>query len=163
MAEQSGAEEPLDGDFLPFRPDPEQSAKDRTLGGRPRLYDSPEQFDEAVEAYYMWCKGDRGTDKEGNPRPKGQPEPMTITGLTLFMGFASVQSLYNYETYPEFLESVQRARTLISYGYELKLHGPNNAGAKFALRCIDGGAYWRDQAADEPAGNQPEDRLAHLR
>lgn len=79
------------------------------------------------------------------------------------MGFAGVQSLYDYGTYPEFSESVQRARTLISYGYELKLHGPNSAGAKFALRCIDGGEYWNEPVPGAQVGHAPEDRLAHLK
>ncbi len=160
MPEQSGAQEPLDGDYLPYRPDP--SVRGR---GRPRLYSSPEEFDEQVDAYYRWCLGDRGTDGNGTPRPRGRPEPMTITGLTLFLGFCSLRTFYNYgENYPEFLQSVERARTLISYGYELKLHGPNNAGAKFALSCIDGGAFWKDRKQIEGLpGPQPEDRLAHLR
>lgn len=150
------SEQPLDGEFLPLAGgfegyDPNDSGNSR---GRPRLYDDPAEFDERVNEYFRYCRE--------NPE-----EPMTITGLCLFLGFAAVQTLYNYERYPDFLESVQRARTMIAYGYEKRLHGPNNAGAKFALACIDRGMFWNDRAArdeDDPGLPQRhEDRLAHLR
>ena len=126
------------------------------LGGRPRLYNDVEEFDLRVDEYYIFCR-------------EHPLEPMTITGLSLFMGFCSVQTLYNYSTYEGFLQSVARARTLISYGYEKKLHGPHSAGAKFALGCIDGGKFWNDRRANDSdndgslANMDPADRLAHLR
>ncbi len=143
-------ESPIEGDYLPLL-DKGRPYEGEDLGGRPRLYETPEEFDTRVEEYYNYCKG--------NPL-----EPMTITGLTLFMGFCSVQTLYNYQTYEGFLEPVSRARTLISYGYEKRLHGPNNAGAKFALSCIDKGAFWRpDVSPDGDGVIAHEDRLEHLR
>ncbi len=150
MARNDGATEPLEGEILPLI---EATAYEgENLGGRPRLYESPADFDARVDEYYNYC--------QNNPL-----EPMTITGLALFMRFCSVQTLYNYEKYDGFLESVQRARTLISYGYEKKLHGPHSAGAKFALSCIDGGAFWKEKAQVTDTGLpvDPEDRLAHLR
>ena len=149
MSDDDAAQEPLEGEYLPLLEADRYEGEN--LGGRPRLYDTPRQFDERVEAYYEFCRT--------NPL-----EPMTITGLALFMGFCSVQTLYNYETYEGFLESVHRARTLIAYGYEKKLHGPNSAGAKFALSCIDGGSFWTDKRTVELAGaTTHEDRLAHLK
>lgn len=150
MANEDGATEPLDGEYLPLIVATEYEGSEN-LGGRPRLYKTPAEFDARVDEYYRACIE--------NPL-----EPMTITGLALFMRFSSIQTLYNYEKYDGFLESVRRARTLIAYGYEKKLHGPHSAGAKFALSCIDGGEFWRDrkEVGVTPIAN-PEDRLAHLR
>lgn len=138
---------PLEGELLPLLKD---AYEGENLGGRPRLYETPEQFDAAVMAYYQACV-----------RIK---EPMTITGMALCLGFCSVQTLYNYGTYEGFLESVSRARLLVEYGYEKNLHGPHSAGSKFALACIGSGDRWRSMkelGADELMTH--EDRLAHLR
>ncbi len=144
-------EEALEGELILLRDTYEGSEEHRNLGGRPRLYETPEQFDEAVNAYYQYCV----------THPL---EPMTITGLTLAMGFSGMTVFYNYANYEGFSQSVERAKTLIMYGYEKKLHGANNAGAKFALSCIDRGAYWRpDQVAGGDQIETHEDRLAHLR
>jgi hypothetical protein len=137
---------PLEGELLLFREDYEGE----DLGGRPRLYENPAQFDEAVYAYYLWCAEHH--------------EPMTITGMALALGFCSVQTLYNYGTYDGFLESVARARLLVEYGYEKNLHGPHSAGSKFALACIGSDDRWR--SVKELGGDElmtHEDRLAHLR
>ena len=40
-------------------------------------------------------------------------EPLTIPGLTLFLGFADKSSLYQYQQREAFTDSVKRARTLI--------------------------------------------------
>ena len=147
--EDDAATEPLEGELILIEATEYEGSQNS--GGRPRLYNSPAEFDARVDEYYQYCRA--------NPL-----EPMTITGLALFMRFSSVKTLYNYEKYDGFLQSVERARTLIAYGYEKKLHGPNSAGAKFALSCIDGGEFWRDRkevGVNLPA--PPEDRLAHLR
>lgn len=144
------ATEPVDGEYLPLI-DATEYESESTGAGRPRLYASPQEFDARVDEYYQACLA--------NPL-----EPMTITGLTLFMRFCSVKTLYNYAKYDGFLQSVERAKTLIAYGYEKKLHGPHSAGAKFALGSIDGGEFWRDRKEVDMGQLQaPEDRLAHLR
>lgn len=143
------SDSPVEGEYLPLL-DVERY-EGENLGGRPRLYEFPEDFDQRVNEYFTYCQN----------LPN---EPTTITGLTLFMGFCSVRTLYNYKTYEGFLPSVERATTLIAYGYEKILHGANNAGAKFALGCIDRGSYWRPQVAETEDDVIPhEDRLAHLR
>ena len=62
----------------------------------PRKYKSPEEFDAKVEEYADYCKE--------------QDEPVTWTGLALFLGFCSRQSIDEYLQYDGFSDSVKRAK-----------------------------------------------------
>ena len=148
--EAEAAREPLEGEVLPAPWVTNTEYEGENLGGRPRKYDTPQQFDDSANAYFMWC------NQNG--------EPYTITGLALGMGFASVKTLYNYATYEGFLQSVERARTIVEYGYERNLHGKHANGAKFALACIGQDDRWRPvkELGGDELGTH-EDRLAHLR
>lgn len=95
--------------------------------GRPRMYDTPQEFDDKVDQYYQHCKA---TD-----------EPITWTGLALYLGFSSRQSIDEYLKYEGFSDSVKRAKTLVEYAYEKKLHGTAAAGAIFALKNMQ----WSDK------------------
>lgn len=90
-------------------------------GGRPRIIETPEEMEERVEAYFDFVKAKK--------------EPPTITGLALFLGFASRQSFYDYETKKEgFAYTIKRARSRIEECYEKALHSRNPIGAIFALK-----------------------------
>ena len=91
-----------------------------------RKYETPEQFDRAVDAYIEEC------------REAGRP--VTWTGLALGMGFAGRECLDMYKKYRGFKRSVQRAHTIVEYNYELRLHGNTPTGAIFALKNMG----WRD-------------------
>ncbi len=150
MAEPNGAEEPLEGDLLPLlRGDYEGEAN---LGGRPRLYETPEQFNEAVDAYYRAVM----------VRPD---EPLTLTGRCLHMGFSGRAAMFRYAAYEGFQHAVARARTLIEYGYEKCVLNDRNAAAARLLACIGGDEFWRDTRKLEVEGiiGSHEDRLSHLR
>lgn len=97
------------------------------LGGRPRLYATPEEFDERVEAYHQYCKQEN--------------EPVTWTGLALFLGFSSRQSIDEYQKYDGFSDSVKRAKALVEWHYELRLCGDKPTGAIFALKNFG----WKDK------------------
>ena len=101
--------------------------------GRPRLYDTPEQFDAKVEQYKIYCDT--------------KPEPVTWTGLALYLGFSSRQSIDEYLNYDGFSDSVKRAKSLVEYSYELKLHGASPTGSIFALKNFG----WSDKSS-EPEG-----------
>ena len=97
-------------------------------GGRPRKYDSPEEFDIKVDEYYRHCRA--------------TGEPITWTGLALYLGFSSRQSIDEYLNYDGFSDSVKRAKTLVEYGYEKLLHRGSNAAAPiFALKNFG----WNDK------------------
>lgn len=149
-ADTAGEQDPLEGELLPLlRGDFE--GYEENLGGRPRLYDSPAQFDEAVDAYYQKVMVTAG-------------EPLTLTGMCLFMGFSGRDAMFRYATYEGFLHSVTRARTLIEYGYEKTvLMDKNNAAARL-MTCIGGDDFWNPAQKVEVEGvGSHEDRLEHLR
>lgn len=84
------------------------------------MIETPEEMEERVDAYFDFVKAKK--------------EPATITGLALYLGFASRQSFYDYEQKPEFSYTIKRARSRIEEGYEKALHSRNPIGAIFALK-----------------------------
>lgn len=97
------------------------------LGGRPPYYDTPEELTEAAGKYFAWCINER--------------RPFTVTGLALFLGFSSVQSLDDTSKRPGFSEPVKRAKLVVEMGYEENLSGANATGSIFALKNFG----WRDK------------------
>ena len=95
--------------------------------GRPRLYQSPEAFDAKVDEYYHSCK------ETG--------EPITWTGLALYLGFSSRQSIDEYQEYEGFSDSVKRAKLLVEWAYEKRVLGANAAGPIFVLKNMG----WSDK------------------
>lgn len=96
--------------------------------GRPRLYKTPKEFDEKVEEYQRYCI-------ERN-------EPVTWTGLALFMGFAARACIDEYANYDGFSYSVKRAKTFVEWHYEMRLCGDKPTGAIFALKNFG----WQDKS-----------------
>lgn len=84
-------------------------------------YESVEQIEELIEAYFESCKGEILRDKDGDivfNQKDGTPvwvgrKPPTIPGLALALGFSSKQSLYNYKARKEFMDSISRAQTRV--------------------------------------------------
>lgn len=92
--------------------------------GRPPIWDDPEAFAKAVEAYFE--------DKD---------KTHTWTGLALHLGFESRKSLWEYGEKPEFRNPVKRALLRIEEIYEKKLFSKNAAGPIFALKNFG----WKDK------------------
>lgn len=98
--------------------------------GRPRLFSSPEEFDNLVNAYVEFC------------RDTNRPQPITLTGLILHLGLNSKDTFYEYEKRPEFSDSVKRARLIVENEYENRLvMGTNAAAPIFALKNFG----WKDK------------------
>ena len=146
MEDTNEAQEPAEGELIPLI----REFEGENLGGRPRLYDTPEQFNEAVNSYYQACSSHN--------------EPLTLTGMCLYMGFSGRNALFNYATYEGFLNAVTRARTLVEYGYEkVVITDKNNAAARL-LSCIGGDDFWNPATKiDVDHLGSHEDRLEHLR
>ena len=73
-------------------------------GGRPPIFESPEQLEEKCIGYLKHCI-------ETKEKP-------TITGLTLFVGFCSRMSWNDYQEKDEFSYIVKRAKMTIENSYE---------------------------------------------
>lgn len=102
--------------------------------GRPRIIESPEEFDRRVALYVEQC-----LEKK---------EKLTLTGLILALGLSSRQSLDEYLNYDGFPDSVKRAKLLIENAYEQQLVGSHAAGPIFALKNFG----WKDQQNIEHSG-----------
>lgn len=102
--------------------------------GRPPVFQSPEEFERAADAYFALCEA-----KEKVP---------TVNGLALALGFNSRQSLLNYAEKPEFLDTVKAVRTRLEAEWEQRLGGPNAAGTIFWLK----NQGWTDKTEQQISG-----------
>lgn len=109
--------------------------------GRPPRFESKEQVQELVDAYFKSCEGHPLRDEDGEIMydKNGRPvivdmKPPTITGLALALGFNSRMSLLNYEGKKEFVDTIKRAKSRVEEYAETRLFDKDGAnGAKFSL------------------------------
>ncbi len=105
-------------------------------------YKTPEEMQEKIDAYFEDCKGHPLTDPDGEIifDKYGQPvivgeRPLTVTGLALALGFATRQSLLDYEGKGPFKRIIQQAKLRIENYAEMRLYDKEGAnGAKFNLQ-----------------------------
>lgn len=114
--------------------------------GRPAYFTTPEELELKVAEYYTYIKGEskempyQKTLKDGSIESGTnqvwirEPESPSITGLALFLGFDSRQSLYDYEKRPEYSYSIKRAKLEVEKNYEKYLLSQSATGAIFALK-----------------------------
>jgi len=104
----------------------------------------------SIDQYFTYIKGKYRTTK-APPKKSGdkptrqkiwdrEPEPPTITGLALFLGFSSRQSFDDYEQKGKFAPLLRRGRLRIEAEYEKKLHDHYTSGPIFALKSLG----WND-------------------
>lgn len=109
--------------------------------GRPPMFESAEQMQELIDAYFKECDGKPLLDENGIPMRnkygkiiKDDRRPYTITGLALALGFNSRQALLNYEGKEEFHDTIRRAKARVERYAEERLYDKDGAnGAKFSL------------------------------
>lgn len=96
------------------------------------MYNNEAELTLEIENYFASIKGELSEDKQ---TWDVCPEPATITGLALFLGFESKQSIYDYEKSGEFSYPIKKARLRVEHEYEKKLTtAPSPAGTIFALK-----------------------------
>lgn len=119
--------------------------------GRPPFYNTAEEIQERIDAYFEECKGEILFDSDGNPMVdkygnviRVGVRPLTITGLALALGFNSRQALLNYQAKDEFHDTILRAKAKVERYAEERLFDKDGAnGAKFSLaNNFDG---WREK------------------
>lgn len=110
------------------------------------------ELNRRVKAYFTFIEGDSHIELKPPKNAKDgsvleevivydrQPEPPTLTGLALFIGFSSRQEFEDHEKKPRFADVLKRARLKIEAEYEKKLHLTSAAGAIFALKSLG----WND-------------------
>lgn len=136
-------------------------------GGRPLTFKTPEALQEKIDAYFESCWTDRitqttapdGTITESNVRY--QDRPYTVAGLAVFLGFASRQSLCDYNAKPKFLDIIKKAKLKIEMNVEEKLlDGKNATGAIFWLKNH---ADYRDKTeVDHGIGESAADVIGEI-
>lgn len=112
--------------------------------GRPAKYNTPEEMQDAIDWYFFECY----YDSCGFPR--NYPKPVTITGLALYLGFESRQSLTDYSRKDEFSCTIKRAKMRVEQYLEERLFGNNVTGIIFNLKNNFG---WKDKQDHTVSGN----------
>ena len=114
----------------------------------------------AVDSYFEDCAGtplkdDNGNivyDKYGSPIMVGE-HPPTVTGLALWLGFKTRQSLLNYQARSKaFNDVLTEAKSRCEEYAERRLYDRDGVnGAKFSLANNFNG--WSTEKQNSPAGN----------
>ena len=109
-----------------------------------------DELSTGVNDYFTYIKGKYRTTKAPPKKPGDkptrqkiwdrEPEPATITGLALFLGFSSRLSFDDYEQKGKFAQLLRRGRLRIEAEYEKKLHDHYTSGPIFALKSLG----WND-------------------
>lgn len=115
-------------------------------GGRPAIYDDPNELHDKVVEYFEYIQGElEETKEEKKPEWIRYPEDPTITGLALFLGFTDKRSLYDYAKKEEFSHSIKRALLVVENNYEKSLRNDKCTGVIFALKNMG----WEDRKTQD--------------
>lgn len=138
-------------------------------GGRPPKYESKEQIEGLIEAYFKKCEGeilkdDDGEvvfDKSGRPVMIGA-RPPTVTGLALALGFNTRTSLLNYQGKKEFLDTITRAKSMVeAYAEERLFDRDGSNGARFSL--VNNFRGWSDRPKSELDEQEQKARIDSMK
>lgn len=115
--------------------------------GRPPKYKTAKELIKKCDEYFTYIEGESHTEKvKLRDKETGRieevehevwdrhPEPPTVTGLALFLGFASKQSLYDYNSKEDFSYPIKRSLMLVENYHEKALGDKNPTGHIFALK-----------------------------
>jgi len=123
-------------------------------GGRPPIYEMPEQMQEAIDDYYESCwdiveiKRGEG-ESQTIETVRRQMRPYTIMGLALAIGMTR-ETLCEYAKKGEFSDIVKRAKAIVERDVEENLlAGKNAAGPIFWLKNHAG---YTDKVIQEQSG-----------
>lgn len=75
-----------------------------------------------------------------------KPEPPTVTGLALHLGFNSKDTLYQYSKKEEFSDSIKKGLSMVEKHHELQIaYGDKCTGNIFALKNMG----WKDKVEQD--------------
>ena len=107
--------------------------------GRPPHYETPKDLQKAIDKYFDNVP--TRTIHAGDTQI--EIPVVTITGLTLSLGFCDRSSFYDYEKRDEFSYTIKRARLMVENDYEMQLRtsSQGQAGVIFGLKNLG----WSDK------------------
>lgn len=126
------------------------------VGAKPK-YETVEEMQKVIDAYFERCQGKLLLDPDGNPilDKWGQPivydkEMPTMAGLAYELGFTSRQSLLNYKKKGEFLDTITRAKLYIEARTATGLfHKDSYNGSRWTLE-LNHGCRVKEDDDDKP-------------
>jgi len=123
---------------------------------------TPGELSIRINEYFNYIKGDshkkKVPAKDATSKPTytkiwdRDPEPATITGLALYLGFNSIQSYHECEHKGRFSEILKRGRLRVLVEYEKRLHQHSTSGAIFAIKNLLG---WDETKTTETSVSLP--------
>lgn len=105
---------------------------------RPRLYNTSEELEDKISEYFNSLNKDDGSSLMA-----------TMSGLALYLGFASRQSLNDYEKDERFSYLIKKARLSIESAWEQMLTRQSCTGAIFWLKNHAGYTDKQEISANE--------------
>jgi len=135
-------------------------------GGRPPMFNHPEDLAFKIEEYFEYIQGELGQkesrklekQKDGSVKEVVEmvdywvrrPERPTVTGISLFLGFADKSSFYEYKKNEEFSYLIKRAATKIEQYHEDRVaDGDKCTGNIFVLKNMG----WKDKSEIDIGGD----------
>lgn len=113
-----------------------------TTNGQPPKYESADEMIAKIDAYFESLLDDEKEEYKKRP---------TITGLALYLGFCSRQSMYDYVKKEDFSYIIKRSQQIVAMSYEEMLLTKVSAGAIFALKNMG----WDDKSIVEQTNINP--------
>lgn len=117
---------------------------------------NPDELSARIDEYFIQIKGksrntrvpvkNAATKTVSTKLWDREPEPATITGLALFLGFNSLDDFDRYLEKGRFAKIISRAKLRIQSIYEQKLHDHYTSGPIFVLKTLLG--WNEDKGAD---------------
>ena len=120
------------------------------MSGQPSYFKTPEELEEKVNEYFESIKGEFHMEEMEQPDGSFEdmkvwdvyPEPATITGLCLFLGFESRQSFHDYAKRDGFSYAIKKSRLRVEHEYEKLMNQSKQPTAQiFALKNLG----WSDK------------------
>jgi DNA-binding Lrp family transcriptional regulator len=130
-------------------------------GGRPLKFQSPEELQEKIDAYFESCHEKvTETTKSGSIKEYTiQSRPYTVTGLAVYLD-TTRDVLIDYQNRDEYSNAIKKAKAKIhNYAEEYLYNGKNVAGGIFVLKNNFG---WKDKVEHEHTSDSLTGLLEHL-
>ena len=128
-------------------------AKETNPVGRPLLYKSIEELEQAIDEYFAYCDNktkEVHSDKLGD-MIMPDPEPYTISGLAYRLGMDR-RTLLDYAQRDQFLRTIKRARNRVEADVERRMNGKDTFTAGLIFNAKNN-FDWKDKTESDVTSN----------